>query len=94
MLRPLLHVRAQCRPARRKLLAKNKENAQFEPVVAQLRAIVETIEGEEGSLEESLRAYEEGVGLVRQAQEYLEAAEQRVNLLSEDKPESKPDNEQ
>ena len=66
---------------------KTTKNAQFEPIVEKLRKILEVIESGEGNIEESLKAYEEGIKLVRQAQDYLDSAEQRVTLLSEDSTE-------
>ena len=60
------------------------KSTKFEPIVEKLHEILEVIESGEGSIEESLKAYEEGMKLVRQAQDYLDSAEQRVTLLAED----------
>lgn len=53
----------------------------FESTAKRLGAIVETLEDESIPLEESLKSFEEGISLVRQAQAALDEAEQRVNLL-------------
>ena len=48
-----------------------------------LEELVEKMEHGEMSLEESLAAYERGVGLYRRCQSALEQAELRVRLLSD-----------
>ncbi len=53
----------------------------FDAVLGRLREVVERLEGGNLSLEESLRVYEEGVGLARKGHELLDRAEQRVELL-------------
>jgi len=63
--------------------------ADFEASLDQLEQLVEKMEHGEMSLEESLAAYERGVGLYRRCQVALEQAELRVRLLSD--PEQ-PDN--
>lgn len=57
--------------------------ADFEASLDQLEQLVEKMEHGEMSLEESLAAYERGVGLYRRCQGALEQAEQRVRLLSD-----------
>lgn len=62
--------------------------ADFEASLDQLEALVEKMEHGEMSLEESLAAYERGVGLYRRCQDALEQAELRVRLLTDpDAPE-------
>jgi exodeoxyribonuclease VII small subunit len=63
--------------------------ADFETSLVALEQLVEKMEHGEMSLEESLAAYERGVGLYRRCQSALEQAELRVRLLSD--PEN-PDN--
>ncbi|MBP3984905.1 exodeoxyribonuclease VII small subunit [Pseudoxanthomonas helianthi] len=63
--------------------------ALFEQSLEELEQLVEKMEHGEMSLEDSLAAYERGVGLYRQCQSALEQAELRVRLLSD--PEQ-PDN--
>ena len=57
--------------------------ADFEASLDQLEQLVEKMEHGEMSLEESLAAYERGVGLYRKCQTALEQAELRVRLLSD-----------
>lgn len=56
----------------------------FEQALAELERIVHELEGGELGLEESLRLYERGVGLVRRCAAQLDAAEARVKVLSLD----------
>jgi exodeoxyribonuclease VII small subunit len=56
----------------------------FDQVLAQLRSIVERLEGGNLSLEQSLAAFEEGVRLSRAGARILDAAEQRVEILLRD----------
>jgi exodeoxyribonuclease VII small subunit len=53
----------------------------FEEALSQLEALVARLEGGDLPLEESLRAFEEGVRLTRLCAERLEDAERRVHLL-------------
>jgi exodeoxyribonuclease VII small subunit len=61
--------------------------ADFEASLDALEGLVEKMEHGEMSLEESLAAYERGVGLYRRCQQALEQAELRVKLLTDpDRP--------
>jgi exodeoxyribonuclease VII small subunit len=53
----------------------------FEDSIRRLGEIVETLEGGELPLEESLRLFEEGVKLARTSQATLDRAERRVEEL-------------
>ena len=53
----------------------------FEHSLAELERLVERMEQGELSLEDSLRHFEHGVGLARDCQRALSAAEQRVEIL-------------
>jgi exodeoxyribonuclease VII small subunit len=57
--------------------------ADFEQSLDALEQLVEKMEQGQMSLEESLAAYERGVGLYRRCQQALEQAELRVQLLSD-----------
>src|SRR5690606_10949374 len=57
--------------------------AQFEQSLDELEKLVQKMEQGEMSLDESLAAYERGVGLYRQCQAALEQAELRVKLLTD-----------
>ena len=71
----------------RKPAAETSPVADFETSLDALEQLVEKMEHGEMSLEESLAAYERGVGLYRRCQAALEQAELRVRLLSDpDRP--------
>lgn len=57
--------------------------ANFEQSLDALEHLVEKMEQGQMSLEDSLAAYERGVGLYRRCQQALEQAELRVRLLSD-----------
>jgi exodeoxyribonuclease VII small subunit len=63
----------------------------FEEALAQLEAIVDALEKGDSSLEESLALFERGVGLTRACQQTLDAAEQRVRILTEARPDVEPE---
>lgn len=53
----------------------------FEASLEALQAIVKKLESGELTLDQALRSFEEGVRLTRACQEYLSAAETKVELL-------------
>lgn len=55
----------------------------FEQSLAELEALVETMEAGELSLEQSLTAFEKGMQLSRNCQRALAEAEQKVSILLE-----------
>ncbi|AMJ57105.1 exodeoxyribonuclease VII small subunit [Stenotrophomonas terrae] len=57
--------------------------AHFEQSLEELEQLVEKMEAGDLSLEQSLTAYERGVGLYRQCQQALEQAQLRVRLLTD-----------
>ena len=61
-------------------MAKDK----FEDALTRLEAIVHQMEGGDMSLDESLKAFEEGLKLVRLCSKKLEEAQRRVDLLVKD----------
>jgi exodeoxyribonuclease VII small subunit len=54
----------------------------FEDGLQALEALVAALETGELALEDALRCFEDGVGLVRRLNEQLAAAEQRVEILT------------
>jgi exodeoxyribonuclease VII small subunit len=56
----------------------------FEDALERLERIVETLEAGTLPLEDSLKAFEEGVGLARRCARYLEEAEKRIEVLTRD----------
>ncbi len=57
--------------------------ARFEQSLEELEQLVGKMETGDMSLEQSLSAYERGVGLYRECQQALEQAELRVRLLTD-----------
>ena len=60
----------------------------FEESLSELEALVESMESGELSLEESLSAFEHGIALTRSCQQALEAAEQKVEILTARTPDA------
>ena len=56
----------------------------FETAVSRLEQIVMALEKGDLSLEDSLKLYEEGIARARFCQERLEAAESKIEVLSQD----------
>jgi len=56
----------------------------FEDALARLEQIVHMLEAGNLPLEESLKAFEEGIALARHCAKYLEEAERRIELLTKD----------
>ncbi|QGU33583.1 exodeoxyribonuclease VII small subunit [Thermochromatium tepidum] len=63
----------------------------FEQSLTELEAIVDALEQGEMTLEDSLAAFERGIGLTRLCQQALEAAEQRVRILTDPRPDAEPE---
>ena len=59
-----------------------RRSIHFEEAIKELEDLVERMEQGELGLEESLKAFERGVELTRQCQGALDAAEQRVDILT------------
>jgi exodeoxyribonuclease VII small subunit len=60
------------------------EGPKFEAAMARLEEIVHALEAGNLSLDESLRVFEEGTGLLRFCTRRLEAAERRIEILLQD----------
>ena len=67
-------------------MSKQEENTavDFEKDIAELEALVSKMESGELTLEESLKAFEKGVGLARRCQRSLADAEERVSKLMQE----------
>ena len=63
---------------------KKSEPLNFEESLDKLQQLVESMEQGELSLEQSLKAFEEGVKLARECQSELKTAEQKVKILIEE----------
>jgi exodeoxyribonuclease VII small subunit len=64
-------------------VARKKQGIDFEAALEELEGLVERMEEGEMSLEESLKSYERGIELSRVCQKSLDAAEQRIQILTE-----------
>ena len=64
------------------------EPASFEDALSELEALVERMESGDLTLEESLAAFEQGIALTRHCQESLQAAEQKVEILTARTPDA------
>ncbi len=56
-------------------------DTKFEDAMARLEEIVQSLEGGELSLEESIKAFEEGMKLARFCSKKLDEAEKKVSIL-------------
>ncbi|MEQ3724958.1 exodeoxyribonuclease VII small subunit [Alcanivorax sp.] len=70
-------------------MAKNAAPA-LETSLDSLEALVERMESGELTLEDSLKAFEEGVRLSRECQQALQQAEQKVRILLEQDSNAEP----
>lgn len=61
----------------------NKE-MKFEEALDRLESIINNLQDGDMSLDESLGAFQEGVGLVRACQSKLDSAEAKINMLIKD----------
>ena len=67
---------------RRKTMATQKlKDFQFEKALNDLEKLITKMESGKLSLEESLKNFEEGIGLIKQCQQTLTQAEQKVQVL-------------
>jgi exodeoxyribonuclease VII small subunit len=64
---------------------KDSQELKFEEAIADLEQVVEQLESGDLSLEDSLTAFEKGVGLVRYCNQKLSEVEKKVELLVKDK---------
>lgn len=62
-------------------MAAKKKGFDFEQALADLEQLVTTMETGDLPLEESLKAFEQGVKLTRECQAALQQAEQKVEIL-------------
>ena len=58
------------------------EDMSFEAALARLETIVRMLESGNTALDESLSVFEEGIALVKMCNEKLEAAEQKIKILT------------
>jgi exodeoxyribonuclease VII small subunit len=66
-------------------MAKNESNKKFESALEELESIIEQLESGDLSLDDSLAAFEKGVGLVKYCNQKLSEVESKIELLMKDK---------
>jgi exodeoxyribonuclease VII small subunit len=64
-------------------VARKPKEAGFEATLAELEALVARMEAGDLPLEEAMRSFERGVQLTRECQAALQAAQQRVQVLTQ-----------
>ena len=69
-------------------MPRKKQDPSFEDSLAELETLVEKMEKGDMTLEESLKSFERGVALTRHCQESLQAAEQKVEILTARTPDA------
>ena len=62
-------------------MAKKEKNQTFEDALSRLETLVDKMESGEGTLEQSLDWFEEGMSLIKSCRQELESAEQKVKEL-------------
>ena len=67
------------------MATKDHSQKKFEIALEELEKVVESLESGDLSLEASLQAFEEGVGLVKYCNQKLTEAERKIELLVKDK---------
>ena len=60
-----------------------EQSVKFEEAMQKLSDIVEKLEGAEGSLDEMIRLYEDGMTLVKSCERQLDAYEATITLLND-----------
>ena len=65
-------------------MATRKKATNFEDSLKELEQIVEALEAGGLSLDDSLKAFEKGVGITKDCQQALDQAEQKVRVLTRD----------
>lgn len=63
-------------------MSEEKKEMTFEEMLVRLEEIVRSLDKVETPLEEALKLFEEGTGLVRKCSETLDLAQQKVNILT------------
>jgi exodeoxyribonuclease VII small subunit len=62
-------------------MAKKEKNQTFEDALSRLETLVEKMESGDGTLEQSLDWFDEGMSLIESCRQELESAEQKVKEL-------------
>jgi exodeoxyribonuclease VII small subunit len=84
----LKRVQGSLRPnlaVKNRMAKKDQSDRKFESALEELEGVIEQLESGNLSLEDSLAAFEKGVGLVKYCNQKLSEVEQKVELLIKDK---------
>ena len=65
-----------------------EKSFKFESAMEELEKIVSQLEGDNASLEKSLELYEQGVKIAEELRKHLDKAEQRIEVLKNNKSSS------
>ncbi|MEC7821291.1 MAG: exodeoxyribonuclease VII small subunit [Candidatus Neomarinimicrobiota bacterium] len=65
-----------------------EKSFKFESAMEELEKIVSKLEGDNASLENSLKLYEQGVEIAEKLRKHLDEAEQRIEVLKTNKSSS------
>ena len=68
-------------PEKADAAASPESQERFDEILTRLRGVVEKLEGGNLSLENSLKFFEEGIGLCRRGATILDSAERKVEVL-------------
>jgi exodeoxyribonuclease VII small subunit len=60
------------------------ENINLEKLIAELESIVNKMESDDLNVEDSLKSYEKGISLIKNAQNKLKKIEKKVEILSKE----------
>ena len=60
------------------------KNINLEKLIAELESIVNKMESDDLNVEDSLKSYEKGISLIKNAQKKLKKIEQKVEILSKE----------
>lgn len=71
-------------------MAKAKKAFTVETALGELETLINAMESGDLSLEDSLKAFEQGIRLTRECQEALTQAEQKVQILLSEKGDTAP----
>ena len=66
-------------------MSAKKKDSKFEEQMKELEGLIEKLEGENLSLEDSLQAFEKAMELGKQCAMQLEKAQQRISVLMQEK---------
>lgn len=74
------------------MVKKSVQEFDFEQAVQNLEKLVADLENEKINLDDALKKYEAGVGLIRQCHKYLKDSEQKVQILKQSVPQGTLEN--